>query len=1124
MFSPLAGAPWVGRQLVREAGQPQLLPLWAGAAHAIAQAARAEQAGLGAGGGLEGGAMALCGAPHDDRSRRMLLELQGRAEVVAAVQTRGVHALLEALDAHLPHLVPRTSDHAARVGVGLRQPGAAPGTQPTLPNSTGSLGLWVWVGLCDVSVGLRQPGAAPGTQPNSAGLLFIERAAWAGAAALSAAAADAAWAWRAGDDLDDRTRARNMATACELAVSAAHAAAALVGVLYECMGMRAPVHSGGLLGALLALHAQLCIAPEGLAASLGGLSSSPVQLQQQALAAQGRHGSERGALTANALSLARQAVGNALGAVPGVHTENRSGCPGSAHHQLLITNTYTSCGPTDSSAAQAVPGVHTKPQGLQLRVLITNYSSPTHTSFGPTDSSAAQAALGVHTKPQGLQLDLSNTEAAAGASGRKGCPRNVCESRLVRLAAVRVVAKLASLGPNMATFCVQPLVEPLTVAAKAVQAASAGAAAPPPLAEVVRRVLEMVVPLTAKPAVKAGLLELRAAGVLSHLVHRLAPRLHSGDTLGAAPALSMCLEVAAALLGSLHHLPLTSDHAQMVRSLLLAPPVGLATHPLGRQALRQGMIRWQATHTGAGPAGGAALAAASTDPLQLQSAVTWATGRLQEIEDRVRQGLAQRASARAVSGLAGQEDPASSSGLASLAHQLALTLKEVAEEGVTGAAAAAAQPAAAPPASATMRLSAALAAAEAQSAAGVAKGPAMAAAAASAAAAQQESIVTFFWRYARARGTRATGIVLPRKLDKWDVAAGAPVTVGAPSAQQRGGLPPGGAVGLIPQDLFMPPGFSNNTANATHPQALNRGLMPPANRPLTPPGPIPAPSLPKKVPSPRPPPSAPPAPPVSLPPPPPTAGASQAYQATFDNPSIAAELYEDVFQPQAPPPPPLQHQQQQQQQQQQLQQQQQVQQQQQQQQQMQKQQQMQQQVQKQQQMQQQVQKQQQLQQQQVQKQQQMQQQVQKQQQMQQQQVQKQQQLQQQQQVQKQQQLQQQQQVQKQQQLQQQQVQLQQQQVQKQQQLQQQQQQGPLPPPPPLPRPAQPASSAATAAAAPAAAAAAASGAASGGMTQQQILALLQDPKRMLQVLQHNPALASIVQQWLPPGFPLPKSG
>eukprot|EP00983_Pelagomonas_calceolata_P110555 1159684-Pelagomonas_calceolata.AAC.5 len=94
-----------------------------------------------------------------------------------------------------------------------------------------------------------------------------------------------------------------------------------------------------------------------------------------------------------------------------------------------------------------------------------------------------------------------------------------------------------------------------------------------------------------------------------------------------------------------------------------------------------------------------------------ESAVTWAVGRLQETEDRVRQALSQRASARAVSGLTSQEDPASGSGLASLAHQLALTLKEVAEEGVTGAAA---QPATAPPASATTRLSTALAAAEAQ--------------------------------------------------------------------------------------------------------------------------------------------------------------------------------------------------------------------------------------------------------------------------------------------------------------------------------------------------------------------------------------------------------------------------
>jgi hypothetical protein len=39
----------------------------------------------------------------------------------------------------------------------------------------------------------------------------------------------------------------------------------------------------------------------------------------------------------------------------------------------------------------------------------------------------------------------------------------VCEARAVRHEAVRVVARAAGLGPAMPTFCVQPLLEPLTV-------------------------------------------------------------------------------------------------------------------------------------------------------------------------------------------------------------------------------------------------------------------------------------------------------------------------------------------------------------------------------------------------------------------------------------------------------------------------------------------------------------------------------------------------------------------------------------------------------------------------------------------------------------------------------------
>jgi len=63
-----------------------------------------------------------------------------------------VHALLEALDSHLPHLVPRTSDHAARVGVGLRQHSApaAPGTQQ-LPHLTGKFKVVCYV-ICNVGI------------------------------------------------------------------------------------------------------------------------------------------------------------------------------------------------------------------------------------------------------------------------------------------------------------------------------------------------------------------------------------------------------------------------------------------------------------------------------------------------------------------------------------------------------------------------------------------------------------------------------------------------------------------------------------------------------------------------------------------------------------------------------------------------------------------------------------------------------------------------------------------------------------------------------------------------------------------------------------------------------------
>jgi len=74
-------------------------------------------------------------------------------------------------------------------------------------------------------------------------------------------------------------------------------------------------------------------------------------------------------------------------------------------------------------------------------------------------------------------------------------------------------------------------------------------------------------------------------------------------------------------------------------------------------------------------------------------------------------------------------------------------------------------------------------------------------------------------------------------------------------------------------------------------------------------------------------------------------------------------------------------------------------------------------------------------------------------------------------------------------------------------------------PPQQPQPQQPAPQSAPAAAV----GAGSSGAGGGGgqMSQQQILALLQDPARMAALLRSNPSLANMLQAYLPPGFKLP---
>ena len=115
------------------------------------------------------------------------------------------------------------------------------------------------------------------------------------------------------------------------------------------------------------------------------------------------------------------------------------------------------------------------------------------------------------------------------------------ESRLLRCAVARVCARAAGLSGGMGMFLSQPLLEHLqfilknstaTSGATASAAAGVGGAGSTAAAgggggvtlSESRRVLEVLVPLSAKPAMKAGLVELKAVSTLSRLLHRLVNR------------------------------------------------------------------------------------------------------------------------------------------------------------------------------------------------------------------------------------------------------------------------------------------------------------------------------------------------------------------------------------------------------------------------------------------------------------------------------------------------------------------------------------------------------------------------------------------------------------------------
>jgi hypothetical protein len=75
------------------------------------------------------------------------------------------------------------------------------------------------------------------------------------------------------------------------------------------------------------------------------------------------------------------------------------------------------------------------------------------------------------------------------------------ECRLVRCAAVRLVARASGLGGGMASFLVGPLLEALGGAVRGMVPGGGAGGAVPPLADA-RRLLEVMVPLAYKPTIK----------------------------------------------------------------------------------------------------------------------------------------------------------------------------------------------------------------------------------------------------------------------------------------------------------------------------------------------------------------------------------------------------------------------------------------------------------------------------------------------------------------------------------------------------------------------------------------------------------------------------------------------
>ncbi|PRW45038.1 G-patch domain-containing [Chlorella sorokiniana] len=467
-------------------------------------------------------------------ARAALASIKGAvAAVMTAQQERGLPSLLTFLGAELPQL------------------GAPEGAGSSSPQTV----RWEDVELlfCDpeklacceqclrlLAAHLWAPGAAGRAAAYAAdaqeGLPVLLRALLTGCELVEASAADDSWQVLAGHSID-----AGEAAACRLrALSFLEAAAAATSCLLQHLrGSTCPVKSSSLLAGLLRAHAALCCQDESLACMLGGKGGADAAAaggMQAALVARYHLASCLRCYVEAAQPWQPPLLQQVFWGTPAPGLE-----PGHAAAQT----------PGEMFAAACLLGDLFPPEWPAVGRKVTQ---------APPSDRRYRAALATAIEPCGASF--RRLIAAALTS----------ESRLLRAAVVRVLARAAGLGGGMGPFLVEPLLEELQTAAES----------PAPLHDA-RRLLEVIVPLVYRPAIKSAMLAAPFTSTLAQLLGVVAGKLASADE--GAEAGHVCTMLMEALVVLLNHEvcidPMAPPKRQQVEDM---PPVGEAV-PLARTLL-----------------------------------------------------------------------------------------------------------------------------------------------------------------------------------------------------------------------------------------------------------------------------------------------------------------------------------------------------------------------------------------------------------------------------------------------------------------------------------------------------------------------------------------------------------